>query len=55
MHLETGVLSETFDFDQPRSDSDLFKLFALFGATIPTSLPAGEDYGLDVFPRGAGT
>src|SRR2546422_610577 len=55
MHLETGVLSETFDFDQPRSDSDPLKLLALFGATIPTSLPPGKDPGLDFFPRGAGT
>ncbi len=55
MHLETGVLSETFDFDQPRSDSDPLKLLALFGATIPTGLPPGDDLGLDLFPRSAGT
>src|SRR5207249_11941598 len=51
----TGVLAETFDFEQPRSDSDPLKLLALFGATIPTSLRPGKDPGLDFFPRGAGT
>jgi len=54
VHLETGVLAETFDFDQPRSDSNPLELLALFGAAIPTGLPPCEDQGLDLVPRGAG-
>jgi hypothetical protein len=50
VHLETGVLAETFDFDQPRSDSDPLELLALFGAAISTGLPPFEEQGLDLVP-----
>src|SRR5207245_2486866 len=52
--VETGVLAKTFDFDQPRSDSDPLELLALFGAAIPTGLPPCEKQGLDLIPRSAG-